>query len=121
MPIEPTKKIHELRLLAVVLLLITALAEMFLVRTLYYTVGEVAQLLHGLLVLLNVPLFVIALLPVVQLVIFGYAIRTDVTDVRLAVVDPREQIRRDVQDGCHGHKPTFRPALHDPGGRVVRG
>ena len=58
---EPTKKIHELRLLAVVLLLITALAEMFLVRTLYYTVGEVAQLLHGLLVLLNVPLFVIAL------------------------------------------------------------
>ncbi len=33
-------------------------------------------------------LFVIALLPVVQLVIFGYAIRTDVTDIKLAVVDP---------------------------------
>jgi ABC-2 type transport system permease protein len=34
-------------------------------------------------------LFVIALMPVVQLIIFGYAIRTDVADVRLAVVDPR--------------------------------
>lgn len=33
-------------------------------------------------------LFVIAFLPVVQLIIFGYAIRTDVSDVRLAVVDP---------------------------------
>ena len=33
-------------------------------------------------------LFVIALLPVVQLIIFGYAIRTDVTKARLAIVDP---------------------------------
>lgn len=34
-------------------------------------------------------LTVLLLLPVVQVVIFGFAIRTDVEDVRLAVVDPR--------------------------------
>ena len=33
-------------------------------------------------------LVVLLLLPVLQVVIFGYAIRTDVEDVRLAVVDP---------------------------------
>jgi ABC-2 type transport system permease protein len=33
-------------------------------------------------------LAVIVLLPVVQVLLFGYTIRTDVTDVRLAVVDP---------------------------------
>lgn len=34
-------------------------------------------------------LVVIALLPVLQVIIFGYAIRTDVNHVRLAIVDPR--------------------------------
>jgi drug efflux transport system permease protein len=34
-------------------------------------------------------LTVLLLLPVVQVVIFGYAIRTDVENVRLAIVDPR--------------------------------
>lgn len=34
-------------------------------------------------------LTVLLLLPVVQVVIFGYAIRTDVRDVRLAIVDPK--------------------------------
>lgn len=34
-------------------------------------------------------LAVLLLLPVVQVVIFGYAIRTDVDDIRLAIVDPR--------------------------------
>ncbi|MFL5577810.1 MAG: ABC transporter permease [Gemmatimonadaceae bacterium] len=33
-------------------------------------------------------LVVIVLLPVLQVVLFGYAIRTDVEDVRLAIVDP---------------------------------
>src|SRR3954470_14576545 len=33
-------------------------------------------------------LIVITLIPVVQVIIFGYAIRTDVTHVRLAIVDP---------------------------------
>lgn len=33
-------------------------------------------------------LAVLLLLPVVQVVIFGYAIRTDVRDIRLAIVDP---------------------------------
>ena len=33
-------------------------------------------------------LAVIVLMPVVQVVLFGYAIRTDVKDVRLAIVDP---------------------------------
>jgi len=33
-------------------------------------------------------LAVLLLLPVLQVVIFGYAIRTDVEDVRLAIVDP---------------------------------
>jgi ABC-2 type transport system permease protein len=33
-------------------------------------------------------LAVIVLMPVVQVVLFGFAIRTDVTDVRLAIVDP---------------------------------
>ena len=33
-------------------------------------------------------LTVLVLLPVVQVVLFGYSIRTDVTDVRLAIVDP---------------------------------
>jgi ABC-2 type transport system permease protein len=33
-------------------------------------------------------LIVILLLPVIQIVIFGYAIRTDVENVRLAIVDP---------------------------------
>jgi ABC-2 type transport system permease protein len=33
-------------------------------------------------------LFVLMALPVVQVVLFGFAIRTDVNDVRLAVVDP---------------------------------
>ena len=31
---------------------------------------------------------VLVALPVVQVLLFGYAIRTDVNDVRLAVVDP---------------------------------
>src|SRR5579871_153171 len=31
---------------------------------------------------------VLVMLPVVQVLLFGYAIRTDVNDVRLAVVDP---------------------------------
>src|SRR4029077_16223112 len=34
-------------------------------------------------------LFVIVFLPVLQVIIFGYAIRTDVDRVRLAIVDPR--------------------------------
>ena len=34
-------------------------------------------------------LTVLLLLPVVQVVIFGYAIRTDVEDVRVAIVDPK--------------------------------
>jgi ABC-2 type transport system permease protein len=33
-------------------------------------------------------LAVLILLPIVQVVLFGFAIRTDVTDVRLAIVDP---------------------------------
>jgi drug efflux transport system permease protein len=33
-------------------------------------------------------LIVVILMPVVQVVLFGYAIRTDVKDIRLAVVDP---------------------------------
>ncbi|HEU4643400.1 MAG TPA: ABC transporter permease [Gemmatimonadaceae bacterium] len=33
-------------------------------------------------------LTVLILMPIVQVVLFGYSIRTDVTDVRLAVVDP---------------------------------
>jgi ABC-2 type transport system permease protein len=33
-------------------------------------------------------LTVLVLLPVVQVILFGYSIRTDVTDVRLAIVDP---------------------------------
>lgn len=33
-------------------------------------------------------LAVLILLPIVQVILFGYAIRTDVTDVRLAIVDP---------------------------------
>src|SRR4029450_13307378 len=33
-------------------------------------------------------LIVITLIPIVQVVIFGYAIRTDVEHVRLAIVDP---------------------------------
>ena len=33
-------------------------------------------------------LTVLIALPVLQVVLFGYAIRTDVTDVRLAIVDP---------------------------------
>ena len=37
-------------------------------------------------------LTVLLLLPVVQVVIFGYAIRTDVQDVRLAIVDPKPDI-----------------------------
>ena len=37
-------------------------------------------------------LTVLLLLPVVQVVIFGYAIRTDVEDVRLAIVDPKPDI-----------------------------
>lgn len=38
-------------------------------------------------------LFVLLLLPVVQVIIFGYAIRTDVNDVRIAIVDPRPDER----------------------------
>ena len=34
-------------------------------------------------------LTVLLLLPVIQVVIFGYAIRTDVEDVRIAIVDPK--------------------------------
>jgi ABC-2 type transport system permease protein len=34
-------------------------------------------------------LFVIVFLPVLQVIIFGYAIRTDVDRVRLAIIDPR--------------------------------
>ncbi|HEX6533386.1 MAG TPA: ABC transporter permease [Gemmatimonadaceae bacterium] len=33
-------------------------------------------------------LMVLILMPIVQVVLFGYSIRTDVTDVRLAIVDP---------------------------------
>ena len=33
-------------------------------------------------------LFVIVFMPIVQVVLFGYAVRTDVNEVRLAVVDP---------------------------------
>ena len=33
-------------------------------------------------------LAVLILLPVVQVILFGFAIRTDVRDVRLAIVDP---------------------------------
>ena len=33
-------------------------------------------------------LTVLIVLPVLQVVLFGYAIRTDVRDVRLAIVDP---------------------------------
>jgi ABC-2 type transport system permease protein len=33
-------------------------------------------------------LAVLLALPVVQVVLFGFAIRTDVNDVRLAIVDP---------------------------------
>ena len=33
-------------------------------------------------------LAVLVLMPVIQVILFGFAIRTDVKDVRLAVVDP---------------------------------
>ena len=33
-------------------------------------------------------LFVIVLLPILQVVLFGYAIRTDISSIRLAFVDP---------------------------------
>ena len=38
-------------------------------------------------------LAVLLLLPVVQVVLFGFAIRTDVDDVRLAIVDPAPDAR----------------------------
>lgn len=33
-------------------------------------------------------LIILLLIPLAQVVLFGFAIRTDVTDIRLAVVDP---------------------------------
>jgi len=54
-------KSNELRTLAVILLAITAAAEIFLIRSIYYTVGEVMQGLYGFLVWLNVPLLALVL------------------------------------------------------------
>jgi ABC-2 type transport system permease protein len=33
-------------------------------------------------------LFVVIFMPILQVILFGYAIRTDITDIRLAIVDP---------------------------------
>jgi ABC-2 type transport system permease protein len=43
-------------------------------------------------------LAVIVLMPVIQVILFGYAIRTDVKDIRLAVVDPSpDHVTREIR------------------------
>jgi ABC-2 type transport system permease protein len=53
-------------------------------------------------------LAVLILLPVVQVVLFGYAIRTDVRDVRLAIVDPAPDATTLAIRARLAATPTFR-------------
>jgi len=53
-------------------------------------------------------LAVILLIPVLQVIIFGYAIRTDVQDVRLAIVDPAPDAATLALRGRFAATPTFR-------------
>jgi ABC-2 type transport system permease protein len=53
-------------------------------------------------------LAVITLMPIVQVIIFGYAIRTDVEHVRLAVVDPAPDYATLALRGRFGATDTFR-------------
>ena len=63
-------------------------------------------------------LAVITLMPIVQVIIFGYAIRTDVDHVRLAIVDPAPDAATLELRSRFGATETFRvtatlPAAHD--------
>ena len=63
-------------------------------------------------------LAVITLMPIVQVIIFGYAIRTDVDHVRLAIVDPAPDAATLELRSRFGATDTFRvtatlPAAHD--------
>lgn len=63
-------------------------------------------------------LAVITLMPIVQVIIFGYAIRTDVDHVRLAIVDPAPDPATLELRSRFGATDTFRvgatlPAAHD--------
>ena len=49
---------------------------------------------------------VITLMPVLQVIIFGYAIRTDVDHVRLAIVDPRARLRTRSRCAADSPRPT---------------
>jgi ABC-2 type transport system permease protein len=52
-------------------------------------------------------LFVLVLMPVVQVVLFGYSIRTDVQDVKIVFVDPRpDQVSREIRNRFAGN-PVF--------------
>src|SRR4051812_32253979 len=53
-------------------------------------------------------LVVVTLIPIVQVVIFGYAIRTDVTHVRLAIVDSSPDYATLALRGRFGATDVFR-------------
>lgn len=53
-------------------------------------------------------LTVLILLPIVQVILFGYAIRTDVKDVRLVIVDPRPDPSTIALRARFAATPTFR-------------
>lgn len=53
-------------------------------------------------------LAVVVLLPVIQVLLFGYAIRTDVQEIRLAVVDPTPDVRTLALQHRFDASPTYR-------------
>ena len=61
-------------------------------------------------------LIVITLIPILQVIIFGYAIRTDVQHVRLAIVDPAPDYVTLALRGRFGATDTFRivAVVHSP-------
>ncbi|HLA64225.1 MAG TPA: ABC transporter permease [Rhodothermales bacterium] len=59
-------------------------------------------------------LVVLLLMPVVQVLLFGFAIRTDVRDVRVAVVDPARDVRSRALVAELAAAPTFRVVAEYP-------
>jgi ABC-2 type transport system permease protein len=61
-------------------------------------------------------LIVVTLIPILQVIIFGYAIRTDVQHVRLAIVDPSPDYVTLALRGRFGATDTFRivAVVHSP-------
>lgn len=58
-------------------------------------------------------LAVLLLLPVVQVLLFGFAIRTDVEDVRLAVVDPSRDVQSEGLTRALAAAPALRPVIYE--------